>query len=307
MVIRYRVRDFEELSERAKGWRIELSKLDARPFNGEVLQWVTADLILSRGRFDGRVKQAGEPPPGFRTFAVPASDEARFLWRGKQVGGNDVLAFPLGGELDAVSRPGFDVFTVSIRDEACGEAASALGLQGLEHWCQALEVFPASPERMRRLRRVLTQEIARAEDADPGAAHDRILVELVRGLEPASAGIQPSRRSSARRQRAVQEAGRCVLDRPLNPPTVGELCVVTGVSKRTLEYAFAEHVGVRPKAYVKALRLNAVRRLLRSGSVPTMRVADAANAWGFWHMGQFAADYRTLLGELPSETLRGKA
>jgi len=29
-----------------------------------------------------------------------------------------------------------------------------------------------------------------------------------------------------------------------------------------------------------------------------------ANAWGFWHMGQFARDYRRLFGELPSDTLR---
>jgi transcriptional regulator GlxA family with amidase domain len=33
-----------------------------------------------------------------------------------------------------------------------------------------------------------------------------------------------------------------------------------------------------------------------------MKIADAANAWGFWHMGQFAKDYRTLFGELPSQT-----
>ena len=33
--------------------------------------------------------------------------------------------------------------------------------------------------------------------------------------------------------------------------------------------------------------------------------ADSANNWGFWHMGQFAKDYRRLFGELPSKTLHG--
>ena len=31
-------------------------------------------------------------------------------------------------------------------------------------------------------------------------------------------------------------------------------------------------------------------------------IIDAASRWGFWHMGQFAADYRRKFGELPSET-----
>lgn len=35
-----------------------------------------------------------------------------------------------------------------------------------------------------------------------------------------------------------------------------------------------------------------------------VRVTDIANDWGFWHMGQFAADYRELFGELPSQTLK---
>ncbi len=29
-----------------------------------------------------------------------------------------------------------------------------------------------------------------------------------------------------------------------------------------------------------------------------------APAWGFWHMGQFAADYRKLFAKRPSETLQ---
>jgi AraC family ethanolamine operon transcriptional activator len=49
------------------------------------------------------------------------------------------------------------------------------------------------------------------------------------------------------------------------------------------------------------VRLNGARRELGS-TVATASVSDAANRWGFWHMGQFAADYRKLFGERPSQT-----
>jgi AraC family ethanolamine operon transcriptional activator len=39
-------------------------------------------------------------------------------------------------------------------------------------------------------------------------------------------------------------------------------------------------------------------------TTPPVKVVDVANRWGFWHMGQLAADYRRQFGELPSETLR---
>jgi AraC family ethanolamine operon transcriptional activator len=84
--------------------------------------------------------------------------------------------------------------------------------------------------------------------------------------------------------------------------TVQDLCRVTGVSIRTLEYVFLERFGVSPKEYLKAHRLNGVRRELRRAHAAAIRISDVANRWGFWHMGQFAADYRRLFGELPSET-----
>jgi AraC family ethanolamine operon transcriptional activator len=33
-------------------------------------------------------------------------------------------------------------------------------------------------------------------------------------------------------------------------------------------------------------------------------VQDVAAAWGFWHMSQFATDYRKLFGMRPSDTLK---
>ena len=52
-----------------------------------------------------------------------------------------------------------------------------------------------------------------------------------------------------------------------------------------------------------AQRLNGVRRQLYHADSSSIKIADVANHWGFWHLGQFAVDYRRLFGELPSEPL----
>ncbi len=78
----------------------------------------------------------------------------------------------------------------------------------------------------------------------------------------------------------------------------------TSASERTLRRAFTEELGVGPKTYLNALRLNGAYRQLREADPSDTRVNDVAHRWGFWHMGQVAGDYRHLFGELPTRTLR---
>ena len=47
-----------------------------------------------------------------------------------------------------------------------------------------------------------------------------------------------------------------------------------------------------------------MRNHLSNPESPYASVQDAAAAYGFWHMSQFAVDYRELFGERPSETLK---
>ena len=84
---------------------------------------------------------------------------------------------------------------------------------------------------------------------------------------------------------------------------VRDVCESTGIPIRTLDRAFKSHFGVTPKTYINLVRLNRVRSSLSSG-ISDIRVADIANRWGFWHMGQFARDYKRAFGELPSKTMR---
>jgi AraC family ethanolamine operon transcriptional activator len=87
---------------------------------------------------------------------------------------------------------------------------------------------------------------------------------------------------------------------------VTDLCVATGVSERTLEYAFQKVMGITPVAYLTKLRLHRVRQALRMATHGSTTVSAEALNWGFWHFGDFSRAYKDCFGELPSETLRRK-
>jgi len=88
---------------------------------------------------------------------------------------------------------------------------------------------------------------------------------------------------------------------------VTDLCVATGFSERTMQYAFQEVMGMSPLAYLTRLRLHRVRQALRMATQGSTTVSAEALNWGFWHFGDFSRAYRDCFGELPSETLRRPA
>lgn len=109
---------------------------------------------------------------------------------------------------------------------------------------------------------------------------------------------------SAKRLAAISRAEAYIDQHASESIGVRDICRAADVSERTLQYAFHERFGMGPKEFLNASRLQAARRELRGADPHETSVAEVANAWGFWHLGQFAADYRRRFDELPSETLR---
>ena len=106
-------------------------------------------------------------------------------------------------------------------------------------------------------------------------------------------------RSSAKHELAREveiyliEAG----DRPIY---ISDLCERFKINRRKLHRVFIDVVGAPPIAYLRHVRA----ALLMAGIGAT--VGDIARAHGFIQLGRFAARYRELFGELPSETLRSR-
>jgi transcriptional regulator GlxA family with amidase domain len=157
----------------------------------------------------------------------------------------------------------------------------------------------------------LTTTAARQPDIFNEGKNERraAYVELFETLLPVigvAEPIEPTRHDRTRQAHSdiVRIAEAHALSQVGEHLSVSDLCRVTGVSERTLEYAFREVMGLGPVAYLIRLRLHRVREGLLAGTHATTTVTTEALNWGFWHFGEFSRAYKNCFGELPSDTLR---
>ncbi|MCC7282069.1 MAG: helix-turn-helix domain-containing protein [Acetobacteraceae bacterium] len=149
---------------------------------------------------------------------------------------------------------------------------------------------------------------AAREDLEPVAAREGLRASLLEIAREVLAGAEPG--VPARTQRAcrgwtriVRGAEALLRADPARPIYTEELCASLGVSAASLAEAFRQVLGITPHRYLKRRRLAMVRAALRVPDGPPPLVKSVALSHGFWHLGQFAIDYRDLYGEAPSATL----
>jgi AraC family ethanolamine operon transcriptional activator len=280
---------------------------------------------MSKGRFSGRFSSLALPGHGGvhiervnqvieQTAAVPRGQiAALFLLSGQalcRLGSvdfamGDIALFAEGSEIQFRNALDTVVCVVSLSvDRLAGRWP---GIEQRLHPGSSLMVRPG-PSSNEGIAVTAAQAIEAARHRDNRiAAHaiDRLgpcLEEEVQVLLSRELPIQKDLGTAPPHRRVFAQAMRIVdanLDRDL---PVSRLASDVGVSRRALEYAFHEAVGLGPAHYIQRRRLNAVREAL-SGQGP-VTIGDVTARFRIWHLSRFASQYRDLFGELPSETLR---
>lgn len=287
--------------------------------------WNQAYWQLSRGAYEGSVRAVSFDG----TFVFIESANRALLQRGHLAHGTLAVAVPL--RLDGAARfcgsacsldqayvysgrDGFE-FCSPADHQVAGialspELVAALGpMHGrgdlLARLGDRAHVRGAQPQALEAMRQ-LVSGLVEAFTSTPvlvtnrhtrAALKDAIIANVCELLE--DTGGTSERPLQLRARWSLVARARELIDAaPHEPMNVARLCSVLDVSRRTLQYCFQDVLGLSPIAYLRALRLNGARRALLGGA----GVTDAALDWGFWHLGQFAADYRKMFGELPSAT-----
>jgi len=300
--------DMDHLCEVIRGWDLDLVQLDRGAFEGQLLQYTSRSAAFSFARFDRLLEQRGSPPPGTWTFAIPQADCRPLRWHGAEAGPGDIMVFPPGWDLHAVSSGEFHVVTISVPEERLFALATqeTLSFRGdaKAGWvsrrsAQSLAPLLAELADLEGVLRAPTHAAAAEAEARIQAA---LVPELLRVFDDAQ--FEPTDARAPMRRAALERALAVIDSCHDEPPTVAELCFASRASLRTLRRAFLERFGVSPKAYMQARRLHQARKQLLRSDPRDVRIADVAGKLGFWHMGKFAGDYSRQFGELPSETLR---
>jgi AraC-like DNA-binding protein len=219
-----------------------------------------------------------------------------------------------GAEARFIVDPDWESITFLLSPEDVRAHLAARHREHEFHLPHGVEALQADPDGARRLfewgKRLTTTAARQPAIFNQGRTERRAAyVELFETLLPVIGGagpLAPTRHDRTRQAHSdiVRIAEAHALSQEGEPVSVSDLCRVTGVSERTLEYAFREVMGLTPVAYLIRLRLHRVREGLLAGTHATTTVTTEALTWGFWHFGEFSRAYKACFGELPSDTLR---
>lgn len=223
--------------------------------------------------------------------------------------GDGVSAFDSRRELNSVVPP-VNLLSIVLNRKLLCDYVSETERFDLEHSLTRGALVVNDPSVARRLAvpllELLSAASAATADLDAEAQRHAIRHGLLEVLGPVLAdhlGARESKRREGCHLDIVRRAREYAHAQIWCPLQVIDLCRATGVSRRTLQTSFQQVLGIGPLAYLRTMRLNGARRMLRTAD-DGIKVRDAVEAWGFWHPSRFSQEYRRMFGELPSQTLR---
>lgn len=305
--------DFDDLAENMRLWNIEIQKLETGRSTGFLRQLLLPETLILNATFPGITHQTGDNPPGI-TFAFYVGSTSRLVWQKREIAPNELMIFSDRDEADAVTRGSQnEVFTISLPKKQLKARLEENGSFERQGFTLPNQLCFLKTDVKAQLHLFFQRCIQTVENHPHNlldntfltAMQDNIFDTILEIVDPTDLQ-SPFVTHIPKRQlwKRIDEYLEANLATPIK---VRDLSLAAGVSNRTLLRLFYERFGVSPKTYIVKLRLNKIKHILRTTSSHPIRISNIANSWGFWHMGQFAADYKVLFGELPSDTLRNRS
>ena len=269
------------------------------------------ECLLQRGVDGAPHVTTGRMDPDKVGFLVVGEDAAPRSCNGQLLDAGSIFGWGAGAEVAVLAREPGAWLALTVSPEALARVAAAADPERAPTREISTGILEAHADGAATLRALLGEAAAAFDRAGtaglPAEAARRLgedVLRLVARLSAGGRGAPPrKRRPRVDRARVVSRVEELFAATSAEPVYVSTLCEALGIPERTLRLVFVEQYGAGPTHVLRCRRLCQARRALLEAP-PEAHVAGIAGRFGFWHLGQFAVDYRRLFGERPSETLR---
>ncbi|WP_321954315.1 helix-turn-helix domain-containing protein [Paraburkholderia bannensis] len=308
--------DADEQARNLVGWRQTYDQLAAGRFVGTLTEIPLDTMKIFCETTSHTLRQACEVRGDAYWFGIPAAADAQARIDSQPFGEHAIAVRPGNVEFELLTPAQFSIYGVVVRGDVLRHYAQTVERVPLDARLPSAPTVRAGAARLAQLCALLAQRLGNTHESDEGddsnamlsdIERDDVQAELLAALFDACTAHDDEPGDTladapSRRRWIVAQARDYVLAHRTRPVGVPELCEQLHVSRRTLQYCFQDVLGMAPATYLRALRLNGARRDLCGRAAGS--VQDVAAAWGFWHLSQFATDYRRMFGMRPSEALR---
>jgi AraC family transcriptional regulator, ethanolamine operon transcriptional activator len=295
-----------QLETHTPDWRWQSTQLASGEFRTSGLILALNTVLIAQVSISHASMHRIRAPSGCVSLLIPAPDAAAIFVGGYRIEPQECVVLSSNAELDVVTHGKSIVMSLSVSDWAWD--ASRLQSRGLTLHPGA-RLLRCGADLIAAMLDNVSAAFKACEASAGGTAHQAVresfenlfIVQLKRiAADPAALRVQ--RYDRGRRHTAVDLARRYIREHLTDPIRLSDLCAHTHLQARSLEYGFRETLGLSPVSYVKVLRLNEVHRQLLSNTHGPRSISELALDAGFWHLSQFAADYRKFFLETPSAT-----
>ena len=297
---------FDEFNTYPHGWDANFSTTSAGAYRVVLKQSAAPGFFMNTALFSCPTLQQASTPLGMRTFALPLRLPNPYCWRGLEVGVETFMIFPTDRDLFSMMGADSEVMTISVDQRLVDSCLQRWQVNPDETFGlpRTTQLSKLQYDALLRNMGLMTEFMIKYGDHTrfPELSHGIQEYLLENMLQPVIGHMEQPNPSESTAAKRVKKAADYILSRLGGPVTVGDICDHIGCSRRSLEQCFRKYAGTSPKQFIQIMRLEHCRRALLA-SAPDSKISSIALQHGFWHMGQFAADYKRLFGELPSATV----
>ncbi|WP_161604365.1 AraC family transcriptional regulator [Roseiconus nitratireducens] len=274
-------------------------------------RWAVGQMSLGRmhlqwGTSGGGMVTEGEILPGGYALFVPLNHWSTNGVNGSRLNEGSMMVASAGAEF-CISADGWnDWLTLFVPTGNLGKDTLSIG-EGITPACRVVHL---GNHRLRLVRHRIRELIKSSVGGEQHSAVEAAELELhqlaksavMHALFDEDRGLG---RPMLDRQGVVRMVTSAIaLDAaPEKTARVRDLIDAAKVSERTLHRAFQDWFGISPVRYLRLRQLHSVRDALLAANPETTTVTDVFVRHDIRQFGRFAGVYRTLFGELPSQTL----